>query len=452
MNGRHIQPRNRMNKILLTLLASALGVAAAPGVNWPNWRGPNHDGSSPETALPAVFSPTEKVKWVTDLPGPSAATPVVWNDRVFVSSTDAATKKLKAFCLERATGRVLWQKDIADAFGRDERSNFASPSPVTDGKRVYFYYGTGDLLALDMDGSKVWARNIQKDYGTFAFLWTYSTSPLLHNGTLYIQVLQRDTPVDRTRPLATTEGNKPIESYLLALDAADGKEQWRQVRPCDAKVESRESFASPVPSAIGQREEILITGGDCITGHDPKTGRELWRWGTWNPTHIGHWRLVPSPVSGGGVVLACAPKGAPVFAFKAGQSGALDAEKGFAWKSEQREVSTDVSTPLFYKGRFYVLNSDRRVLSCVEPSGKILWTGELGGRAKFEASPTGADGKIYMMNHGGEVHVVAAGDTFKKIHVAAMGGDDDRDLRSAVAVAHGQLFIRTGTKLWCVGN
>ncbi len=436
----------------VALAGMFIGSAALHGADWPQWRGPQHDGSSPEMGLPAVFGPAENVKWVTDLPGPGAATPIVWNDRVFVSTTDTATKKLQALCLDRATGAVLWRKDIAEGIGRDERSNYASPSPVTDGKRVYFYYGTGDLVALDFEGRQVWARNIQRDYGTFAFLWTYSTSPLLHGGTLFIQVLQRDTPVDRTRPLASVESAKPVDSYLLALDAANGKELWRHVRPCDAKVESRESFASPVPSAAGAREEILVTGGDCITGHDPKTGRELWRWGTWNPTRIGHWRLVPSPVSGGGVVLACAPKGAPVFAFKAGESGTLDEEKGFAWKSAQREVSTDVSTPLFYKNRFYILNSDRRMLSCVEPSGKVVWTGELGGRAKFECSPTGADGKIYMMNHAGEVHVVAAGDTFKKAHVAAMGGENDRDLRSGIAVAGGRLFIRTGAKLWCVGR
>jgi outer membrane protein assembly factor BamB len=133
---------------------------------------------------------------------------------------------------------------------------------------------------------------------------------------LYVQVLQRDEPVHGR---GKTDG--PIDSYLLALDLGTGKEIWKQARPSDAKSESHEAYSTPIPFEHQGRKEILITGGDCITGHDAATGAELWRWGTWNPNKITHWRLVPSPVSGGGVVLACAPKGSPVFAFKAGAKG-----------------------------------------------------------------------------------------------------------------------------------
>jgi outer membrane protein assembly factor BamB len=415
--------------------------------NWANWRGPSFNGSTTAKNLPAEFSPTNNVKWVADLPGPSAATPIVWNDHIFLSSTDTRTRTLRALALERKTGKLRWNHEVAQGFSQDNRSNLASPSPVTDGERVIFFYGTGDLVAYDFSGEKLWARNLQQDYGQFAFLWTFSTSPLLHDGVLYMQVLQRDVPVNGR---GRTDG--PNDSYLLALDPKTGKELWKQLRPCEARAESREAFSTPIPFTHGGRAEILVAGGDTITGHDPKNGAELWRWATWNPTSITHWRLVPSPVPAGDIVIVPAPKGAPIYAFKLGGKGTLD-DSAIAWTSPEREVSSDVSTPAFHDGRFYVLNSDRKHLSRVDPAtGKADWIGDLGTRIKLEASPTIADGKIYMQNFKGEVFVAAAGPEFKILHVAAMGDSGDNDTRSSIAIAHDQLFIRTASKLFCVGN
>jgi len=426
------------------LLGSLLNVTAQ---NWPNWRGPNFDGSTTAKNLPVEFSKTNGVKWVADLPGPSAATPVIWGDHVFVSSTDLKTKTLHALALDRKSGKVLWNHEVAPGFRQDDRSNLASPSPVTDGERAIFFYGTGDLVAFDFAGKQLWARNLQKEYGQFAFQWTFSTSPLLFEGRLILQVLQRDVP-------ANGRGRKdgPNDSYLLALDPATGKEIWKHIRPSEARAESLEAFTTPTPYTHAGRTELLVAGGDCVSGHDPKTGAEFWRWGTWNPTRITHWRLVPSPVAAAGIVLAAAPKGAPVYAVKLGGKGTLD-DTSLAWTSGEREVSSDVSTPAFTDGKFYVLNSDKKILARVDPAtGKADWLGDLGTRVKLEASPTIADGKIYMQNFKGEVFVVAAAPEFKILHVAAMGDADDNDLRSGIAIAHNQLFIRTGTKLYCIGR
>ena len=137
---------------------------------------------------------------------------------------------------------------------------------------------------------------------------------------------------------------------------------------------------------------------------------------------------------------------------KAGKTGSLS-DSDLAWTSSDRDVSTDVSTPLYYAGRLYVLNSDKRLLHCLEPgSGKVVWTGDLGSNSKVEASPTAADGKIYVMNHRGDVFVVQAGGEFKLIHKTEFGDEGDRELRSSIALAHGSLFIRTGSKLYCVAN
>jgi len=431
----------------LTAIIAAAFTATLQAENWAQWRGPNFDGSSAETGLVEKFSPTENVKWTAPMPGPSASTPIVWGDRVFVSTPDAQTKTLLALCLDRRSGKELWRREVsAGPINRDLKSNFSSPSPATDGKLVVFFCGSGELAAFDFAGKKLWERNLQSDYGQFAFLWTFSTSPLLHEGKLYMQVLQRDTPV-------SGRGRKdgPNDSYLLALDPPTGKELWKQVRPADAREESLEAFTSPVPVAYSGRSELLVAGGDCITGHDPASGKELWRWGTWNPEKIGHWRLVPSPVAGGGVALACAPKGSPVYAVKLGKKGNLD-DTAISWKSAERDISSDVSTPLFYHGRFYILNSDKRSLACVEPSGKVVWNAPLNSKAKIEASPTAGDGKIYVMSHSGEVFVVAAGPEFKLLHSVAMADAGERDLRSSIAISQGDLFIRTGSKLYCIGK
>jgi outer membrane protein assembly factor BamB len=318
---------------------------------------------------------------------------------------------------------------------------------VTDGQRVVYYYGNGALAAFSVDGAPQWARNIQEDEGEFATQWTYSTSPLLYGGKLYIQVLQRNVPVNgRGR-----EGG-PNDSYLLALDPASGKTLWKHIRPSKAVAESLEAFTTPVPVRVGSKAEILIAGGDCLTGHDPGSGVELWRWGTYNPTRIGHWRLVPSPVAVGGVAILCAPKKAPVYAIKLGQRGTLS-ESAIAWQSEAREISSDVATPLVYGDRLYVLNGERKAISRINPAtGEADWVGELGTRAKIESSPTAADGKIYFQDHNGRVFVVSAGDSFKILHQVVMGDDDDRDTRASVAISGGNLFIRTAGTLYCIGH
>jgi outer membrane protein assembly factor BamB len=416
--------------------------------NWASWRGPYSNGSSTEQNLPADFSKTNNVKWATTLPGTSAATPIIWDDYVFVSSGDDRVKAMRGLCVDRKSGKVLWDQEVGVGYNLDDKSNFSSPSPVTDGKLVVFYYGNGDLAAFDFGGKKLWARNLQKDYGQFAYQWTYGASPTLYQGKLFIQVLQRNEPVH-----GRGRTDAPIDSYLLALEPATGKELWKQVRPSDAKMESHEAYSTPIPFEYNSRSELLVAGGDAVTGHDSKTGEELWRWSTYNPTFITHWRLVPSPVTGGGVILLCAPKGAPVYAFKAGAKGKQD-DSVIAWKSSDRQVSSDVATPLFYKGRFYILKGEpRAAISRVEPeTGKVEWTGQLDTRIKIESSPTAADDKIYFQNFRGEVFVVAAADQFKLLSTTAMGDEGDDQLRSSIAISQGELFIRTGQKIYCIRN
>lgn len=440
--------RDRPTKVAIGIVAGCLLTGLLRAENWPNWRGTGYSGSSKETGLPIQFSKTENVKWSVEMPGVGASTPVIWGDSVFLTAGQIPGGSL-ALAYDRRTGKELWRREFT-GYGQDDRSNFSAPSAVTDGERVYFFFGSGRLACFDFAGKEIWKRDICADYGDFAFQWTFSSSPALGNGRLFLQVLQRDVPVrDRGRDKA--------ESFLLAMDSATGKELYRHVRPSDALMESRESFATPIPHAIGGRWELLVAGGDCLTGHDPATGIELWRWGTWNPTKVQSWRLVPSPVSGGGVILACAPKGDPIYAVEEGLQGAHEGTSGLKWKSaptKESPVTSDVATPLFYQGRFYVVDHLRtRALSCLEPStGRVIYTQPLESREKFEASPTGADGKIYLINHLGDVFVVQAGDRFKLLHKAEMGTSMKNITRSSIAVSQGNLFIRTDTHLYCVGR
>lgn len=378
------------------------------------------------------------------MPGPSASTPVVWGDHVFVSSTDQKSKTLKAICLDRKSGNVLWQHDVAEGINKDNRSTYAGPSPATDGKHVVFFYGNGDLLTYDFQGRKIWSKNV----GPFAFGWTYSTSPLLYDGKLYIQILQRDVAV---RGQGAAGKN---DSYLLALDPDTGKELWRKSRPSEAQAESLEAFTTPVPYMHGGRKQILIAGGDALTGHDPENGTELWRWGTWNPQREGHWRLVPSPIAGDGVVLACAPKKHPVYAVTSDSQGDLG-DAGLLWASASRDrspVTSDVPTPAFYDGDFFVLSDVQKMLSRVEPkTGKIKWTIETPGRSKYEASPLAADGKLYLINFDGEVSIIDAKDG-KVLKTIPMEDDPKGNIRSSVIASQGQLFVRTDTRLFCIGK
>ncbi len=437
-----------MRNTFLSLITAGILTMAAPvsqAENWGNWRGPNHDGSSPEKGLPTKIGKEENVKWAIDLPGTGPATPVVWGDRVFVSVSSPEHKML-AIAYDRKTGKELWRHEVATAQPSDNRSNKAGPSPATDGKHVIFFYGSGDLAGFTVEGKKVWQRQICEEYGDFSFMWTFSSSPTIHKGQAYLPVMQN------TRPYRQGKYKPGKDSFILAFNPATGENLWKVDRPSAAVAESLEAFTTIVPYTHDGREELLVTGGDAITGHDPKTGKELWRWATWNPGKIGHWRLVPSPIAGAGIALACAPKGDPIYAIKLGGNGDIS-ETGLAWKSENRNISSDVSTPLFYMGKFFILNSDRRALVCIEPKdGSVVWEiDKLPGRSKYEASPTGADGKIYTINHEGTADVIDA-TTGKVLHTTDLSVPGTRDNRPSVVVSQGSLFIKVHTKLYCFGD
>lgn len=442
-------------KIHVSLLLFLCAPAVAQ--DWPNWRGPNHDGSSEVTGLPKVIDGEEGIRWRVSLPGTGASTPVIVGERLFLTAVDPELDALVAMCLDAGTGEERWMEAVGSGYkpggkgaltSLGTRSNYASPSAACDGERVVFFFGNGDLVTFDLEGQELWRRNLQQDHGDFCFQWTFSASPTLVGGRVVLPILQRNSPVGGL-------GKSGAESFLLGLDADTGEPAYRVLRPSAARMESLESYATAIPYTGAEgREELLVVGGDVITGHAPDTGEELWRWGTWNEGHREQWwRVVPSVVVGGGVALVCAPKRAPVYAVALGGSGTLEAD-AVVWQSEGRAnpVSSDVPTPLFYGGAFYVLSDVRESLSRVDPkTGKVAWTTELPGRDLWRASPTGADGRIWLLNHVGLLVAVDA-QSGKILLESLLGNPDDDQVRASVVAANGCLYVRTEEELICIGS
>lgn len=443
----------------LGVLLAMIAAPAALAQDWLQWRGPHWNGSTSVTELPKELS-AESVRWRAKLPGTGASTPIICAKRVFVTAADAEKEKLVVLCFDRESGKELWSRDIGPTYqpaGRgsataiDDRSSYATPSTACDGERLIAFFGNGDLAALSLEGEELWKRNLQVDYGDFAFQWTFSATPTLHEGKLYLAILQRDRPAARR----AKPPEKPIESFVLAIDPADGKTLWKHVRPSPAQMESLESYATIVPRKRKDgADELIVLGGDVITAHAPQDGKELWRWGTWNEGHReAWWRIVPTPVIGDEVVLVAAPKRAPVYAIALDGEGEMD-ESALRWKSEGRPnpVSSDVPTPLFYKDRFFVLSDVAPALSCVEPkTGKVEWTVALDREYLWRASPTGADDRLWLINHHGDLYVFDPADG-KELGRLSLGEEEDDGICATVAAAHGCLFVRTNSELICIGK
>jgi len=427
--------------LLIWLVLAGLSVRAE---NWPQWRGPLFNGSTTETNLPVQWNKTENVAWVAELPGYGGATPIVWGDSVFVSTPDSQ-KNLALLCLDRKTGKLLWKRKVAEGNFEKGRNNAASPSPVTDGKLVFVMFATGDLAAFDFSGKEIWHRNLASEYGRFAINWIYGSSPMWYRGKLYVQVLQqREVPAQYSH---AQDGKADRDSYLLCLDAATGKNVWRHVRASDAFSEAQEAYTTPIPVETGSSAEIVVVGGNYVTAHSLEDGAELWRCAGLNDKNEPFWRIVPSPVATGGMIFASGPKKDPVLAIKDGGHGTVT-ESHLAWRF--KEFPSDCTTPLIYKGRLFILDGDKQMMTCLQPqTGQKLWQGNLGVHEIFRASPTGADDRIYCIGEAGTAVVLDAGEEFKVLATIPMG---EGPVRSTIAAAQRALFIRTAKNLYCIAK
>ncbi len=411
----------------LSLLLLCGATAALSAENWPQWRGPALNGLSGEKNLPLRWSPAENVTWKLALPAWSGSSPIVWGDLIFLNVADG--REMHLWAVDRLRGVALWKRLLGGGDTRMMKQNMSSPSPVTDGRHVWVMTGTGILKAFDFSGKEIWMRDIQQEYGRFGLQWGYGSSPLLHEDALYVQVLHG------------MRTNAP--SYVLRIDKATGKTVWRVERPTHARFESPDAYTTPALVRVGDTTEIVITGGDVVTGHDPATGRELWRAGGLNPSNEGDYRIVASSVVFGDVIYASSRE-RPMLALKAGGRGDVT-KSHLVWSYPN---GPDVPSPVTDGAYVYVVN-DRGIVWCLDAkTGKEVYGRTRIKSGTYSGSPVLADGKLYVTNEDGVTVVFRAGPKFELLAENDLG---DYSL-SSPAISDGQIFIRTSKFLYAIGR
>jgi len=395
--------------------------------NWPQWRGPSLNGVSGEQNLPVRWSTSENVAWKLGMPSKTGATPIIWGNRIFLNVADGGN--LYLWCVDKAKGEPLWKKPIAGGNYQINKQNMSSPSPVTDGTAVFAMTGVGVLKGFDFAGNELWMRDIQKDYGKFGLNWGYAASPLLYGDSLYVEVLHGMKTKD--------------PSYLLRIDTKSGKTVWRVERHTDAIRESPDSYTTPALLKYGDRVEIVISGADCVTGHDPATGKELWRATGLNPDHHSDYRTIASTVVFGDLFFV-PTRVRPLLAFRAGGRGDIT-ESHRLWSFNN---GPDVPTPVTDGKYFYTVN-DRGIMWCLDArTGQEIWGSQRLRPAVYSSSPVLADGKLYVSNEDGLTTVVKAGAKFEVLAENDLAGYT----LSSPAISDGHIFLRTAQFLYAIGG
>ena len=463
-------------KFRLTAVAAVAALAFTSRVsltaaeNWPQWRGPSLNGTSGETGLPTTWSDTENVAWTLDIAEDSwsGATPIIWEDTIFitVSYLERSTggrgfgrrgqgrrgpgrppsggrsrggprptpagdpnQIVELWKLDRRDGSVEWKQFLSNNDRQARKQNMSTPSPVTDGEHVWVMTGTGWLRGFDFDGNEIWARNISDDYWSFGLNWGFASSPLLHEDALYVQVLhgmRTDDP-----------------SYVLRLDKATGETVWLVERPTEAERESPDSYTTPALLQYNGQTEIVITGGDVVTGHDPATGAELWRADGLNPTNNGAYRLVASPLVVGETIIA-PTRVRPMLALRAGGRGNVTTSH-LLWSFHS---GPDVPTPVSDGDLLYVVQDNGVAHALNISTGETVYTEQRLEPGTYSASPILADGKLYATSEDGVTTVYRAGREFEIIAKNSLPGYT----LSTPSISDGHLYIRAGGTLYAIGN
>jgi outer membrane protein assembly factor BamB len=418
-------------RLFVFLTAVVLAVVSVSAENWPAWRGPLANGVSGEKALPMKWSTTENVAWKLPMPSRSGATPIIWNNHIFLNVATAMTSgDLELWAVDRHKGEAIWKRPLGGGNNQQRKQNMSTPSPVTDGTTVWVMTGTGVLKAFDFKGNELWMRDVQHDYGRFGLNWGYASSPLLHGGALYIQVLhgmRTDDP-----------------SYVMKIDGKTGKTLWKVNRPTHAIMESPDAYTTPLLVTSGTNTEIAVAGGDIVTGHDPSTGQELWRANGLNPTNDPNYRIVASPVFAAGLIIA-PTRNKPMLALRPGGRGDVTTSH-LAWKFD---FGPDVPSPVSDGKLLYVLRDNGVIHALDVQTGALVWGPERLKMGAYSSSPVLADGRLYVTSENeGLTSVFSAG---RKFEVLAENLLDDYCLASP-AVSNGQIFIRTDKFLWAIGS
>ena len=443
-------PKTGLCAFILLVALTSVAAARPPrdAVNWSQWRGPDSQGVSTETGLPTEWSTTRNVKWKAAVPGRGHSSPIVWGNRVFLTTSlegdvipgagpvkhtlegeiyvhpDSVganrSHTLQVLCLDRRNGKLLWTRTAYKGRMYDDRhrkATYANATPATDGKRVYVWFGSEGLYCYDFGGKLVWKKSLG-GIGTQGM--GNGTSPVLYQGLVILQC----------------DEDNGDNSFIVALDKMNGNERWRTAR----KVEV--SWTTPVVARTPLRAELVASGNQYVASYDPATGKELWRCkGTEGWT-------VPTPLVGHGIVVVSAAH--PVkraVAIKLGGNGDLTGTPFVVW---QRDKGTGYVPSSILYGDYVYLMSDRGLLTCIDVrTGEVKYEGARVPRpASFSASPVAFEGKILLTSEDGDTFVLKAGPKHEVLGVNSL----DEPVFASPAIAGGNLFIRGESHLYCLGN
>lgn len=427
---------------LLGVLSVATVVCPVFAENWPQWRGARADGISIEREIAIRWNKQRSIRWRSPLPGQGGATPIVWYQRIFLTSAD--NNELVVMCLATDSGKTLWKKKIStgNQIARAGEGNSASPSPVTDGTNVWVFFSTGILACLDFEGNEVWKFDVADRFGRLDIQFGLTSTPVLNGDSLYLQLIHG----------AMKKGDPNRVGKVVKLDKKTGDTQWEVDRVTQAEFECKHSYASPFIYDDGKQQFFVAHGADCTTGHSLADGKEIWRLSELNgPTDLNKknndltFRFVASPLVVPGSIIIPTAKDGPTVAIKvnAKLEGeiAQDASK-IGWVLPN---TPDVSIPLLVDGLVYLLHKNGK-LQCVELATGNEFYSERLHTSEYRASPIYADGHLYISAKDGVTSVVKAGRRFDLV----AENDFAESITASPVVANGILYIRTYDAIYAI--
>ncbi len=400
--------------------------------NWPQWRGPRNDGTSTEKNLPSDWSDTKNVVWKAKMPGPGAATPCIWEDKIFLTAVEK--DKLVVFCIG-TDGKEKWKQEIGtgNKSARNDEGNSASASCSTDGKLVFAFMGEGTLAAFTLDGEKKWSIDTQKQYGEYKIQFGAHWTPVLFKDYLYFTLMHRGT------------------QDLLKIEAATGKVVWKVKRASDAPagVESPDVYTSPFIWEKADNALLIVHGNDYCTAHKLEDGSEVWRVIGLNPksNYNRAWRAVASPlVTPDLIVVPSCKNGVTVGIDPSKAKGEIGpGNPAELWRHLKN--TPDVPSPLLAEGVLYIFKETQNLMAYKPKSGESIYTEKI-TNARQRANPVYGDGKLYLVGREGDMAVIKAGPAFELISKTKLPDV----FTASPAISNGRIYLRGFDYLWCIGT
>ncbi|MDZ4852545.1 MAG: PQQ-binding-like beta-propeller repeat protein [Pirellulaceae bacterium] len=403
-------------KAFLVLLVSAPFVASVLAeTNWSRWRGPNENGHSLDTKLPVKWSDKDVV-WKVDLPGSGQSSPVIWGDQIFLTAALEDGKERVVFCLSRKSGKLIWQHSAwkGEPEPVHKMNGWASATCVTDGDVVVAFFGRGGIHAYTLDGKPLWSKNL----GTFESPWGVAACPIIVDD-MVIQNCDAD-----------------VDAYITALDKKTGNEIWK------TKRQDHRGWSTPILVDTGTRRELVINGHEGVQAYDPKTGKDLWFCKGFNG------RGEPTVTPAGKLLCVVNGLAGDFYSVRPGGNGDVTSSH-MAWHTP-RKGGRDCPSPIVV-GKYITVCDMKGIATCYDAEdGHIFWKERLPGN--FSASPITANGLVYFISEEGITSVIKPGPTFEVISENALKAGTLEIFRASITPSEGQLFIRSTTVLYCVGN